>query len=225
MIRIRQHACIAGLVVLALAAGAYAQNQQRGRGGPGGAFGGLTETALLGAEQVQKELKITDEQKGKIEAALRDARPGRDAFGGQNASQEERQKAFEEFRKKAEEAGKKAKEVLTADQVKRLREIYVQLAGVQALNNPEIAAALKFTEDQKKQLTTINDENGAKAREIGFGEGSREKREELRKETEGKILAVLTADQKKQLEEMKGAKVDIDRTQLFPRRRPGGNNN
>lgn len=225
MIRVRHQAGLAALVVLALATTSYAQNQQRGRGFGGGGFGGLTETALLGAEPVQKELKITDEQKGKLDAILRDARPGPNTFGGQNASKEDRQKAFEEFRKKAEEAGKKAKEVLTADQSKRLREVYIQLAGAEAIRNPDVAAALKITDDQKKQLATINEEMGAKSRDIGFGEGSREKREELRKETDTKVLAVLTTDQKKQLEEMKGAKTSIERGQLFQGRRPGGNNN
>jgi Spy/CpxP family protein refolding chaperone len=237
MIRIRQHACIAGLVVLALTTSSYAQNQQRGRGF-GGGFGGfaLTETALLNAEKVQKELKITDEQKEKITAALREARPGgRDAFGGQNASQEERRKAVEEFQKKAAEAGKKAKETLTAEQSKRLREIYLQVAGTEALNNEEVAAALKISDDQKKQLATASEENRAKMRDAfqaGGQGGNREeaarKIAELRTEADAKILAILTADQKKQLDEMKGANANITRADLFqggPGRRPGGNNN
>src|SRR5689334_4166360 len=53
------------VLVAALAVPVFAQQRQRGGGGfGGGMFGG--GTALLNNEDVQKDLKITDEQKTKI---------------------------------------------------------------------------------------------------------------------------------------------------------------
>src|SRR5688572_5850032 len=129
---------VRGLVCLGLclllAAPGWGQEQEqgrRGRGrGPGGRFGFGGPAMLLGIEQVQKELKITDEQKQTIQPILEAARPQRGDFQpGQNLSDEERRQRREERQKKAEEINKQLTAALTAEQNARLKQIQLQMRG------------------------------------------------------------------------------------------------
>ena len=75
----------------------------RGSGGLGGFGSGIT--TLLGMPEVEKELGISEDQKGLIDDMLKDLRGsgGRSGFGdSRNLSQEERQKRFDEARKQSE---------------------------------------------------------------------------------------------------------------------------
>src|SRR5580765_1772277 len=80
----------------------FAQGFGRGRGGFGG-MGGGGAGMLLGNPQVQKELKMNEDQVAKIGEIQREMFAGFGQGGGggfQNLSDEERQKRFEEMRKK-----------------------------------------------------------------------------------------------------------------------------
>ena len=145
----------------------------------------------------------------------------------------------EEFRKQAEERAKQEKEKLAAillpNQVKRLNEIYLQVAGVNALNDAEVAKELEITDEQKEKMAKVRDENresmGAQMREL-FSSGDRDaamaKVNELRKAGDEKVLAVLNDTQKKKFEEMKGEKFEMPEGALRGGfggpggRRPGG---
>ena len=70
-----------------------------------------------------------------------------------------------------------------------------------AIGNPEIQVALKLTDDQKGKLGQLAQEFGAKRRELGQDAGQ-ETREKLAKDKK-KSVAVLTADQKSQLDKSK----------------------
>src|SRR6266481_7522810 len=103
-------------VVALLAAPALAQRGQGGRGGPGG--GGAM--FLLANEGVQKELKITDEQKDKLKAASEkfqaDNKDEIAKLRDRNTPQEDRA----EIRKKISEASTKALSgILKPEQEKR----------------------------------------------------------------------------------------------------------
>jgi Spy/CpxP family protein refolding chaperone len=235
---------VPGLVVCLLAANvAVAQGQ--GRRGGFGMFGGMMvqPAALLPNPQVQKELKLNEEQIAKIKEitdALR-PQPGAARPDFQNMSEEERREFFAEMQKKNDEAGKKATEVLTDTQKGRFKQIQLWVQGTGALvQNEELAKTLKITDDQKEALKTITEESGKKQQELGrgsFGPGvsdedrakAREQMTALRTETEAECMAVLTDDQKAQFEKLKGPKFELDMSQLFNRRgrggRPGGNNN
>lgn len=223
---------------------AFAQGQGRGRGGFGGGFGfgGGGAGMLLGSPQVQKELKLTDDQTAKIGEIQREAFQG--GGGGnrgnfQNLSDEERQKLFEDMRKRMEETNKKLTEVLSADQNARLKQIQLWVGGVASLvRNEEAAKELKITDDQKEALKTIAEESGKKQGEIfqGFRGANEEERTklqakaaELRKETDTECMAVLTDEQKAQFAKMRGEKFEFDMSQAFGggrgrRGRPGNNN-
>jgi Spy/CpxP family protein refolding chaperone len=219
---------------------ALAQGQGPGR--RGGPFGGMQAqpAMLLQNPQVQKELKLMDEQIAKIKEIADAYRPQPGAFANiQNMSEEERREFFAEMQKKGEEAGKKLTEVLTDAQNARFKQIQLWIQGTMALvQNEELGKKLEITDDQKAALKTITEESAKKGRDIrGFGPGSsEEERAEARKqfnalrtETEAECMAVLTDDQKAQFEKLRGPKFELDFSQMFNRRgrggQPGGNNN
>jgi Spy/CpxP family protein refolding chaperone len=189
-----------------------AQAQRRGRG------------SLIGREQVQKELKITDDQKTKLdEIQKKQSAARRELFSGvRDLPRDEQRAKYTELRGKSEELSKKftaqANEVLNADQKKRLQEISIQVRGSSALSTDDVAKALGLSEEQSKKLRAISEDSRAAMRKLfeGDREGVREKFTALRKEAGEKMLAVLTADQKEKFEKMKGKKFELERR--------GGNN-
>ncbi len=106
--------------------------------GPG-LMGGMSGAMLLQSEQVQKELKITEAQKTKLQELSEKVRSEiRDLMSGmQNLSQEERRKKFEEMQpemeKRTETLRKEIATILNPKQVKRWRQIELQQQGATAL--------------------------------------------------------------------------------------------
>jgi Spy/CpxP family protein refolding chaperone len=232
------------LLAVCMLAGNVALAQGRGGRGGFGGFGGMGGGGagmLLGNPQVQKELKMSEDQTAKVGEIQRDmfagfGRGGGGAGGGgQNLSDEERQKQREEFQKKAEENNKKMLALLDDGQNARLKQIQLWTMGVAGLAADqgvakETATALKLTDDQKEALKTITQESGKKSGEIfgGFRGADEETRTkltaqltEIRKETESECLAVLTDEQKAQFDKMKGPKFELDMS-AFGRGGPGG---
>src|SRR5262249_17519123 len=158
---------------------------------------------LLGNPQVQKELKMTEEQTAKVGEIMQALMPQRGQGGAnfQNMTDEERQAFFEEMRKKTEEAGKKATALLTDEQNARLKQIQLWMAGSRALNDPEVAKKLNLTDEQKDAVKTISEESGKKMGELfqGMRGANEEERakiqsevQEVRKAADEECLAVLT---------------------------------
>lgn len=147
---------------------------------------------------------------------------------------------IEEFRKQAAERAKvektKLAEILLPNQLKRLNEIYIQQLGTRVFDDEDVATALTITAEQKTSIAKIREEQGAAMRELftaggGDREAARTKMAEMRKATDEKIIAVLTADQKAKFEELKGKPFEMPEGALrggpgggAPGRRPGGNN-
>lgn len=232
---------------------ALAQGQgQGGRGGRGGfgGFGGggqMPVAFLLASPQVQKDLKLTDEQTAKIKEIGEAARPPRGGGGGANfreMTEEQRKAFFEDLRKKGEEASKKVTDLLTAEQNARVKQIQLWMQGARALTeNADVAKELSLTDDQKAAVKTILEESGKKSQELRTGRrnASDEERKKIddqltaiRTETETESLAQLTADQKAKFDALKGPKFEVDRSQFGfggpgggrgRAGRPGGNNN
>ena len=122
---------------------------------------------------------------------------------------------MEKMRKQREEFEAKAvsqlDEVLFPEQMERLKQIEIQVAGVRALMIKHVAEELKLTAAQQKELEDVSEKVGqemmSKMRELfqsGDRENIREKMEEARKESEEKLLNVLTSEQKSKFEKMKG---------------------
>jgi Spy/CpxP family protein refolding chaperone len=194
----------------------------RGGGGFGGFGGGLV--FLADQKSVREELKMTEEQVKKVEEFREKAR-GEGFRGGRGGfNPEEFQKRMEE-RTKAET--KALAEILKPEQLKRLKQISWQREGTRALGNEEVAEALKLSTEQKDKIKTIREDSMKEMRELfgGGGRGgnreeARKKFEDLRKATDEKIHAVLTAEQKTKLKELTGEpfKGEIQQPQF----RPGG---
>ncbi|MCH8921711.1 MAG: hypothetical protein IIA67_01030 [Planctomycetes bacterium] len=206
--------CVLAVAALTLAIFAdAAQAQRRGRGG-----------SLIGIEQVRKELKVTDDQKSKLDEIQKKQRSAsRELFSGlRDLPQDERRAKFTELRELNKKFTAQTNEVLSADQKKRLQEITIQVRGGSALSSGDVAKALGLSDEQKKKLTAVNADYRTKTRELfqGDREGRREKFSALRKENGEKLLAVLNADQKEKFEKMQGKKFELDRSAL----RRGGNN-
>ena len=210
-------------IALALAATiavpAFAQRPQRpGGGGPGGPPTGV---ALLSSEDVQKDLKLTTEQKEKVKTYLAKQAEERRASGGGGGARPDAE-TLAELRKKTQEANASfQKDALTDDQSKRLKQIGLQVGGLGVFSSEEVAKDLKISDEQKEKIKTITDQLRKDRTEVrggaGGGGGGRpqpltadqqKKIDALQKEAAEKVQEVLTSDQKKSWETMIGAKFE-----------------
>ena len=166
--------------------------------------------------------KASPEEREKMIADARAARDAPEAVKKREAEAAARAKESAE-RQKKEDA--KVAEILLPPQLARVKEIRVQLLGLRALSDTEVIAKLSITTAQQKQIKEIpekareassktREEAMAKLREAPQDErrelmqelfsGFREKAEAQQKETDTKVLAVLSAKQKTGLEGLKG---------------------
>lgn len=204
---------LGGFLVLLLSSAVSAQPPgrrggafgRRGFGGPGDMQN--SSAALLRLPEVRQELATSDEQNKQIDETL--AALGeqmRASFGNfqelQNLDEDERAKRFAEARQASEAANKKADEklagILDGKQRARLNGLRLQREGAAGVLRPEVAKELGLSEEQHGQLRQIQDKS----------RGQREA-------AEADMLAVLTADQRQKLSDMKGAEFQ------FPQRRGG----
>jgi Spy/CpxP family protein refolding chaperone len=221
-------------VAFAVAGVTSAQENRRrrpgGEGGQppgGGAFSGRMMGGgllLLANESVQKELKITDEQKTKIKE-FADAQQAkmREFFQG---GQPDREKMAEAMREGREKSEKFVKETLNADQQKRYKQITLQQAGMAAFATEDVQKQLKFTDDQKDKLKSLGEEMRKDMTDLGrgFDQETMQKRRTITKEYNTKAMETLTDEQKKAWKEMTGEPFEIrmDAGRGGDRRRPGG---
>jgi Spy/CpxP family protein refolding chaperone len=214
-------AVIAAVAVVAMAAQlAVAQNEQGkrgrggrdGRGGPGGPGGPPPSMARLAMiPKVQEAVKITDEQKTKIEKINADSRK---EMSGDRPDPEK-------MKKMRDEVNDKLKSVLDADQQKRLMGIFIQVMGAGAVMDPAVGKEIGLTDEQKDKLHEAMGPppEGRQGREGRDAKGGGESFKDRRAKMEKEVMAVLTSDQQKKLDSLKGEKVEIDMSAL---RGPGG---
>jgi hypothetical protein len=185
---------IIGLVTVGLVTGQQEQQQPKkkfGGGGFGGGFGfggfggkggAMNSLTLINNEQVKKELEITQEQLDKVPDAI--------------------QKALGD--------------VLNEKQLKRLRQIDLQTRGVGAFSDAKVKKELKISDEQSESIKTVIDESVKERQELfkeaqgGNFEGMQEKMTALTKETQEKVQAVLSADQRKQWKQMIGDEFKLE---------------
>ena len=209
--------CVKGFLVFGLAAALAGQVQAQGRGGFGGA--GM----LLAMESVKKDLKLTDDQAKKALVAVEKVVDKyKDQFAKlRELDEEDRRKAAGKLSKTAtDESNKALQGILDAEQLKRLKQIMVQFQGVRALNNADVVSTLSLTNDQKEKIKSIGEESQQEVREIfGLAQGgdleqAQTKLTAHRKETMGKVAAVLTPEQKKSWKDMIGEPFDLKLAEL-----------
>lgn len=220
------HKKVLFVLVAALAATAVAistaQAQQRGRGGPrGGSRSSILR--LLGMEEVQKEIKLTDEETAKVKEVVDKLRGAMREQYGALESVEDRAERREKMTKLSDEFERKAREelrgVIPREKMMRVYQIRMQVqSAIESLVNRFVAGRLELTDEQKAKLEEISKDLQAKQSEL-FGkmreaEGDQrselfQKMRELRTQADAKALALLTDAQKKSFEEMKGEKFEL----------------
>ena len=153
---------LALVIVLGLAASQTALAQRGGGRGFGRLFGGVPKAQLATLEQVQTELKLTDEQKTQVADISDQLREDRRELFGSGFGQ------FSEIRSQMEDLNRKASaEVdgkLDDAQKQRLQEIAIQVNGPAALNDPSVVDKLSLSDEQKKKLEEVRSDNNKAAR-------------------------------------------------------------
>ena len=211
----------AGLLV---AGPALAQPPGGGGGGFGGLGGGLANS-IARSKPLQDELKVEADQLEKLAAALTKAREESreltQKLFARDTSMEERT----EIGRKIQEINNKAvAEALKPEQVKRLKQIENQQAGVGMFNRAEVVTALKLTDEQKEKITALNRDLAADRRELfGGGGGGRpggggalrldpevlKKLENLQKEAVANAVKALNDEQKSTYKELTGEPFEL----------------
>jgi Spy/CpxP family protein refolding chaperone len=124
--------------------------QQRQGGGRGFMGGGMPPWMLLSQKSVQDELKVTDNQIKKAEEL---SEKQREAFRSlRDLEPEERAKKMQEANQENEKA---LAEILKPAQVKRLKQISLQRAGVQGFISPDVIKELKLRDAQNEKIKEI----------------------------------------------------------------------
>ncbi|WP_417848580.1 hypothetical protein [Thalassoglobus sp.] len=217
----------------------------RGRG-PGGFRGGppgggqSSMMMLIGNEQVQKEIGLEGESLEAVKKVVSNLREqGREQFSSlgnlREMSEEDRNKAMAEMRKQRDEINAKATQEiekhLSKEQKTRLEQIALQQQGVRALDDDKVVVKLELSEEQQLKIAELLENQMAAQQKLmesireggreGFAQ-AREKSEALRKETDEKLMGVLTDAQKTKFAEMKGKPFELQRTRMQRGDRPQG---
>jgi Spy/CpxP family protein refolding chaperone len=163
---------------------------------------------FLWGPQMEKELDIVDTQREALTKIRTDATAKlRTLYDTSIPDQQERMKKYNEASKAlGEETEKKVLEVLLPHQIKRLKQIALQMQLQQtgygmsaAFQNSQVAEDLKITDEQKAQLVE-------KQKEVAkeMQEKTQAFYKQLQEESREKMLSVLTPAQRRKLEELTG---------------------
>jgi Spy/CpxP family protein refolding chaperone len=179
---------------------------------------------LLQTPQIKAELKITDDQVTKIKAVETDVMNGLkteyDAImklPQKDRAAEIENKVPAKLEQLTKDSQAKMSAILKPEQEKRAKEIFLQVYGFSIITKDDFAKELKLTDAQKKQLNDISgqtrgkaiaavetpDKDDAAKRDKAVTD-NRKRMEAIMKESTQQAKAVLTADQLKTLETLKG---------------------
>ena len=203
--------------------GGQGRGQGRGQGGMRG--GGMNSPAgLVNRADVQKDIKVTDAQKAKLDeyqtkqreeqrARMEEMRNG--GGGGGGFDREAMQKMMAENQAKQEKA---IKEILDEKQWTRVRQIWVQLQGNRAILNAEVQKELKLDDAQvtkiKELQTKAQEANQSVMERVRNQEITREESQEInRKNNEAmgtELAKILTTEQAAALKAMGGEPFKAD---------------
>src|SRR5271165_1721022 len=191
--------------------------QNRGGGLGGGAAG------FLMAPNVQKDLKLTDAQVGKVQETLREIRQThQDEYAAlRDASPDVRWTKMATLNETISDEVKKALS-FTAEQSRRYDQISIQAHGLQAFASASVGEKLKLTDDQKTKIREIAEATRSQFAGPVNKDASEQERTEARnkraaaqKENMTKVQALLTDDQKSAWKELTGEPIEIQ----YPARR------
>ncbi len=198
------------LVITSVAAMATAQDFYH-RPSP---LAGRTLFSLSLFEEVRTEMKTTPDTNSKIDGLLEKLQSDtQEAVSGGNGDFATIRDAIEKLNKKYDDLTLK---LLSDDQAKRLKELFVQYNGAAILTDPSLSKNLELTDDQKAQVKKIEDGRWTKMQEAFGGGGGDDPAATIRKiqeEVQANLTKVLTDDQKKKLKTMEGAKFEFKKVE------------
>lgn len=212
---------------------ASASAQQRGRGFGFGRGGPPDLVTIATNEAVQKELGLSADVVGKLTALRDESRAARtkeytaaniDLQNFQNLTDADRRKMAEIGTKISNEFSPKVKDLVTAAQLKRMREIQIQASGIDALTDADVAKELAVTDEQKKRIADLKAEYERKQNELPRDGDFQErfaKIRELNTERDNKAVEVLTPEQKTKFTALKGSPFDVSQLGFGGRGRRG----
>lgn len=209
------------VAALALISGAYAQGGGRGQGGGQGRMfgggmmggGGQSYSQLLSRKDVQDDLKITAEQKTKIDQAAQKAREemqGRmEEMRGGGGDPQAMREAMQKFQK---EQDAKVLAILDKEQQARLKEISIQLRGNRALLDADVQKELGLSPEQKQKIKRLQDQQQEQIQNMmeemrgggGDREGMREKMQQMQTKMNEDLGKILTPEQAEKFKQMGG---------------------
>jgi len=205
--------CLKAALAFGMVAVLAAPVMAQGRGGFGGGMGMGGMANLVANPGVQKELKLSAEQIEKATALaasnrekMTEIRSKLEGLEGQEAMA----KRTELMKPINEENTKKIKGFLKDEQYTRLSQIDLQQRGFAGvLADKDLVKKLSITEDQTSKIRTMMTDMQAEAREIMQSAGddrpaAMQKTTALRTETNKKVMALMSDDQKKTWKEMTG---------------------
>src|SRR5262245_43666132 len=122
----------------------------------GGGFGfGTGPAQLVNSKTVLADIKATDEQTSKLKEWAKDYQAKQFASfkDFKDLSKEER---AERTAKSTEEAWKAIGGILKEDQVKRLKQIELQVGGTFVYSRKDVSKGLRLTDEQKDKITNAD---------------------------------------------------------------------
>jgi hypothetical protein len=214
-------AFLLGAVVVEYAQAQAPEGSRRGSG-RGATRGSLL--GLLGSEQVQREMKLTEEQTTKVNELVEklgaEAREEYAALRDMDDAAQRRAKYTELSEQIDDNVREQLRDVIEREQMMRLYQIRMQVrAIVDSLSNEYVARRLELNEEQQKKVTEIRNRTQEKQWELygamrnaGDDQQSEviQKFRDLRSAAADEALAVLTAEQKEAFEKMKGEKFEFE---------------
>ncbi len=228
----RQVRCLPVLVVaLALGATLLTTAPASAAELPQGAFWFMASQGnllgLVNVEQVQKELKLNEEQVGKVKELTQKLWQGASqqfAGLGEITDWEKRRAKMEQVNNQLEQKTRgQLRDVLSQEQRRRLFQIRIQIRGaLYALNSKRIATRLKLTEEQTKKAAEIDKTTRKKTADLftGLENLSQDERfqkmgelfkklRELADKANQEAVKLLTEEQKKAFQKIQGEKFEL----------------
>ena len=186
---------------------------QQGGGGWARLFQ-IPAVALAQLDEVQEELKLSDDQKKQV-AELNEKlnQDRRELF-----QSGDREQFREKWAKMNADASAEFKKLLDDAQAERVQEIYIQVNGPAVLADESVAEELKLSDEQRQALRDVMDASrnafmGAGLRDMDR-EAAAEKIDELMASHDEKLLEVLSDDQRQQFDQMQGEEIEVDLSAL-----------
>jgi Spy/CpxP family protein refolding chaperone len=193
---------------------------------------GLQAPILLMNKGVQREIKLTDEQRDKFRHIVKEVhdkyQPEIQKARAARDNKKLLQVTLESTQATTDKVNKAIPDVLKPEQAKRLRQIEIQVNALIFLNKPDIQKKLDMKDKQKEEIARIGDglksdlaevvKDAANGPLLKALEAAR-KAKSLSEEATRKALATLSSEQQKTWNEMTGDKFELKLDILS---RPGG---